>query len=119
MTLKPVPYTWPADTPLLAWTETDSFTIGHSLESTFVFGQTGSGKSSGPGKNIALAMLRAGYGFFVTTAKISDEAEWRELAARAGRTRDLVVVRPGGPHRLNVLDYAYGAGDRARPTPTT
>lgn len=95
-------------------TERDWYTIGHSLEGNSIFGQTGSGKSSGPGKTIALAFLRAGYGGLVTTTKPSDTDDWRMLAKIAGRERDLRIVTPGGPWALSLLQYAYQAGGSAR-----
>jgi type IV secretory pathway TraG/TraD family ATPase VirD4 len=109
MSLKPVSFTWPVDTPLLSLTDADLFTVGNSFEGTAVFGATGSGKSSGVGANLALAMLRSGFSFFVTTTKPTDVSEWQNLAKRAGREADLVIVGPDAPHRLNVLDYAFRA----------
>ncbi len=112
MSLKPSSSAWRLDTPLLSWTASDPFTIRQSFEGVAVFGATGSGKSSGVGANLALAMLRSGFSFFCCSTKPTDVAEWQSLAKRAGREADLVIVGPDAPHRLNVLDYAFRAPGR-------
>src|SRR5262249_43093734 len=40
-------------------------------------------------------------------------ALWEKYAAETGRSDDLLIVEPGGPHRFNYLDYEWtraGAG---------
>jgi hypothetical protein len=106
------PDIWSPDTPLLQLSEQDWYTIGHSYEGTVSLGQTGSGKSSGPGRALSLAFLRAGYGGLVTTSKPQDADDWRNHAKSAGRERDLRIVTPGGPWTLSLLDYQYRAGER-------
>jgi hypothetical protein len=103
---------WSPETRLLQLSEHDWYTIGHSYEGTLAFGQTGSGKSSGPGRALSLAFLRAGYGGLVTTSKPQDADDWRQLAKLAGREKDLRVISPGGAWTLNILDYQYRAGER-------
>ncbi|HEX4609545.1 MAG TPA: TraM recognition domain-containing protein [Urbifossiella sp.] len=75
-----------------------------------VLGQTGSGKSSGPGRALLLSFLRAGLGGCILTSKPQDATEYQELASLAGREQDVRVVAPGGPFKLNILDYQYRAG---------
>jgi hypothetical protein len=103
---------WQPTTPLFHLSEQDRYTIGHSFEGTLVLGQTGSGKSSGPARALALAFLRAGYGGLVLTSKPGDTDDWRTYARLAGREQDLRVVAPGGPWMLNCLDYQYRSGIR-------
>lgn len=74
---------------------------------------TGSGKSSGSGKMLALSYLRHGFGGLVLCAKPGEADTWREYARLAGRGDDLVVFSPSAPYRFNFLDYELqrpGAG---------
>lgn len=106
-----------------AWTVRDSF------EGVQVFGATGSGKSSGSGRAIALGLLRANFGGLVLTAKPTDARDWagpRGYMAQAGRKDRPIVVGPpsrrheykewgievpAGGHRLDFLTYEF---DRLR-----
>ena len=54
-------------------------------------GATGSGKSSGPGRHIALAMLRKGFGFCVLCAKKDEKERWLNYAEETGRSDDIVL----------------------------
>ncbi|HEV7403266.1 MAG TPA: type IV secretory system conjugative DNA transfer family protein [Chthoniobacteraceae bacterium] len=103
------------NTALFCWktpagTETDAFTLRNACEGIHIFGGTGSGKTSGSGRAIALAYLRAGFGGLVLTSKPEETAQWRAYCAEAGRASSLRVVsmRPGsaecGRHRFNFLD---------------
>jgi TraM recognition site of TraD and TraG len=92
---------WPLDTPLLHYSRRDAWTIGHAVQNTVIMGQTGSGKSSGSGRQIALAFLRAGFGGLVLCAKPDEARVWREYCRAAEREQDLVVVGPGSPWRFN------------------
>jgi len=103
------------DQVLLRWTPQDPWTVRDAVSGTLIVGRTGSGKTSASGKAIALAMLRAGFGGLVLTAKSSECDAWREYAEAAGRTKDLVVFSPTGPWRFNFLDDelkrpGHGAG---------
>ena len=79
--------------------------IRDALEGTQIFGATGSGKTSGSGASLATAMLAAGFGGLVLTAKPSDFADWahpeRGLMARAGRKDRPVVLGPQTASRRN------------------
>lgn len=68
-------------------------------------GATGSGKSSGSGRAMALAMLAGGYGGLVLTAKPDEVDVWKRYCALTGRSDDLIVVRPGGPWSFNPLEH--------------
>ncbi|MEM7518721.1 MAG: hypothetical protein AAF368_17580, partial [Planctomycetota bacterium] len=72
---------------------------------TLIFGDTGSGKTSGSGQAIAMAMLRAGFGGLVMTVKSSETQRWRDYMHRCGRSSDLIVFSPEGEHRFNFLEY--------------
>ena len=69
--------------------EGDAWTIGDACEGTQIFGTTGSGKTSGSGRTLALAFLRAGFSGLVLCAKPDERELWGRYAAIAGREDDL------------------------------
>lgn len=92
--------------PLFNWSnEGDAWTLRDAVEGTLILGATGSGKSSGSGRQIATTMLAAGFGGLVLTAKSDERAVWEEYCRETGRLDDLIVFAPGQPHRFNFLDY--------------
>lgn len=97
------------DMPLLRFSEKDSFTLRHACEGTIIFGQSGSGKTTGPGDSLRTSFLRAGCGFCVFPAKPGEAEEWATAAKANGRGSDVRVFGPGQPYRLNALDYLYRA----------
>lgn len=92
------------DAPLLQITATDYFTVRDALQGVAVFGGIGSGKSSGSGRAVALAYLKAGMGGLVLVAKPEEVDQWREYCARTGRTNSLIVF-DGKHQRFNFLAY--------------
>ncbi|MEO9476827.1 MAG: TraM recognition domain-containing protein [Cyclobacteriaceae bacterium] len=87
-----------------------------SLEGILITGATGSGKSSGPGKHIALSMLKAGYSFCVLCVKPDEKDRWVNYAKQTGREQDLVIFNKASPYTFNFLQYEMqrtgdGAGD--------
>ena len=120
--------------PLYRFCSSNVLTVGEACEGIQVFGGTGSGKSSASGRALAVAMLRAGFGGLVLTAKSDDLGTWlgyfRDAASDPGfdpqfsgdrRRYDpiergrLVVVGPGTGYHFNPLDYEYrlAAGEAA------
>jgi TraM recognition site of TraD and TraG len=73
-------------------------------------GSTGSGKSSGPLRHIALAYLAHGFGGVVLCSKPDERTMWEQWAEEAGRwdrakqTGDLVIFDASGKWRFNFLD---------------
>src|SRR4051794_34371399 len=55
---------------------TFSWTVNDAFEGTQIFGETGSGKTTGSGARIARAFLEKGFGGLVLTAKTTDAYEW-------------------------------------------
>ncbi|MFI4855552.1 MAG: hypothetical protein ACIAQF_11315 [Phycisphaerales bacterium JB065] len=90
---------------LLHWASGTSWTVRDALEGTLALGATGSGKSSGSGRFIAQAMLRAGFGGLVLTAKPDERSVWELYCHETGRSDDLIVFGPDTPHRFNFLDH--------------
>ena len=86
------------------------WTVRHAVEGVQIFGGIGSGKTSGSGRALALKFLQAGFGGLVLTAKLDEKALWEEYCALTGRTKDLLILEPGGPHHFNFLAYEATAG---------
>ena len=91
--------------PLLQLSPTDAFTIADACEGVQIFGSTGSGKTSGSGAALARAMLRAGFGGLVLTAKPDERALWERYCRETGRSESLIIFNTDSPHRFNFLDY--------------
>lgn len=100
--------------PLMSWSgQGDVWTLRDAVEGTLILGATGSGKTSGSGRAIAMTMLKAGFGGLVLTAKGDERALWEEYCRESGRLDDLVVFGPDQVHRFNFLDHELtrkGAG---------
>lgn len=96
---------WDLSDPLLHWSRQDAWTLRDAVEGTLIVGATGSGKTSGSGRAIALSMLRAGFGGLVLTAKPDDLATWQRYCREAGREDDLRVFGPDSELRFSFLDY--------------
>ncbi|MDX2199509.1 MAG: TraM recognition domain-containing protein [Phycisphaerae bacterium] len=97
-------HTWDLDQPLLMLSPQDAWTIRDALEGTIGLGATGSGKTSGSGCPIALAMLRAGFGGTVLTAKRGERELWESYCRATGRLGDLRVIGDG-KLCFNFLNY--------------
>ena len=104
----------------------DFWTVDDSVKGTSVIGGTGSGKTSGSGKAIALKFLQQGWGGLVLCAKTDEAQLWQQYCKQSGRENDLIIfgknsVRAGGENEgktivFNPLHYEMtregeGAGD--------
>jgi len=87
------------------WGEGQALRIEDALTGISVFGATGSGKSSGPGRNIAMGYLAADFGGLVLCSKPEERHVWEGWARECGREQDLVIVDKSGRWRFNVLDW--------------
>lgn len=72
---------------------------------TFIAGNSGSGKSSGPGATIAKQFLRNGFGGLVQCVKADERKLFTSYCQDTGRLDDLIIMEPGGPNRFNFMDY--------------
>ena len=95
------------NTPLLQFSDLprDAWTLRDAYEGVQVFGATGSGKSSGVGRALAHAYLKAGMGGIVLCAKPDEAETWLRYAAETGRSNDIILFGPDHPHRFNFLEY--------------
>jgi len=104
------------DEKLVRWSRVGpTLTVGGSFEGNLAVGASGSGKTSGPIRINAIAMMRAGYGILAQTVKgtkPSDADLIREWAIEAGRERSLVFVGPGHDLGFNVLRHEMDAARR-------
>ena len=96
-------------------TDTD-ITFADALEGTLILGATGSGKTSGPGRHIALSMLKKGFSMCVLCAKKEEKDRWLNYAKEAGRLDDIVTFDKASNLQFNFLDYEMqregeGGGD--------
>lgn len=104
---------WPLSRVLLRWSKSDSWTIGHACQGTIVLGATGSGKTTGSGRALAMAFLRSGFGGLVLCVKPDERKQWENYCRETGREDDLVVVDGTCKHRFSFLDeevQRQGAG---------
>jgi hypothetical protein len=97
-------YTSDLNAPILTLSASDKFTLRDACEGVHIFGGIGSGKTSGSGRALAGALLRAGAGGIILVAKPEEAALWRRYVAEHGRRASLVEI--GGPdHGFNFLTY--------------
>ncbi len=70
-----------------------------------VFGSTGSGKTSGIAKHLALGYLANDFGGLVLCAKKEERYQWQQWAKETGREADLIIIDASGKWRFNFLDW--------------
>jgi len=77
--------------PLLKLSAHDNFDLTAACAGVHIFGGIGSGKTSGSGRMIAGAYLRAGMGGVVTAVKPEEIPLWQKYAAEHGRKASLIL----------------------------
>ncbi len=109
----PPPCVVEKDTALLRLSdfEQDSFYLGDAFEGVAIFGQSGSGKTSGSGQALAKSYLRAGFGGIVLCAKEDEADTWERYAAETGRSEHVIRFDGSGRWRFNFLEYALQRDD--------
>lgn len=112
--LHPVlPYEYDLDAELIRFNEWgDSIRLRDASEGILIMGATGSGKSSGPGKEVAHSLLRAGAGGLVLCAKPGEARQWLAWIEQIGRSSDVIHIRPGsGRFKFNFINYEINRPD--------
>lgn len=87
------------------WGDNRGYRIADAQSGTFVSGATGSGKTSGPAKHLALGFLAHNFGGLVCCGKKEECSQWEQWAKLTGRSKDLVIFRPDQPWSFNFLDW--------------
>jgi hypothetical protein len=103
-------YPYSLDEPLLWLTPTNPWTIRDACEGTQILGDMGSGKTTGSGRVLALAFLRAGFGGLVLCKKTDECARWLGYLQETGRLAQALVVHPSTGWCCNVLEYQMRRG---------
>lgn len=96
---------WALDQRVLSFGSKDFIPLGLLYEGVGIIGGTGTGKTSGSGQLFARAMISAGFGGLVLTAKKGERELWESYCRDAGRLDDLIVFGPDEPFRFNFLDF--------------
>ena len=98
---------WPSNLPLLRLSPRpeDIWTLDDASKGVLILGETGSGKTSGSGRRLALNYLRAGFGGLVLCFRVDEAKLWRCYLRETGREADGRFFGVGQPHRFNFLDY--------------
>jgi len=86
------------------WGNGQAFRLSDAQTGVCVFGATGSGKTSGVAKHLALGYLANGFGGIVLCAKKEERYQWEEWASAVGRKDDLVIFDTSGRWRFNFLE---------------
>lgn len=84
--------------------EGNSWTTRDACTGVICFGMTGSGKSSGPLRSIALKFLSLGYGGIVFCAKPDECDTWLDYAKETGRSNDVIKL---SEETFGFLDYEF------------
>jgi type IV secretory pathway TraG/TraD family ATPase VirD4 len=94
------------DAPLLQLSDRDEWTWRDAVGHTVILGSPGSGKSSGPGRNLISGFLSSGAGGMVLCAKPGEAAKWLGYCEQAGRRDDVIRFSPEHTRlRFNPLDF--------------
>jgi hypothetical protein len=95
---------WPDDMVLLKLGQ-DAFTLEDAKQDVLIFGEKGSGKTSGSGHLIARKYLEAGFGGLVVCYDKEEAELWRRYLKEADREADGRFFTVDGPYRFNFLNH--------------
>ncbi len=87
------------------WGNGQTFRLADALTGVAVFGATGSGKTSGIAKHLALGYLANDFGGLVLCAKKEEVYQWVQWAKAAQREQDLIIVDASAKWRFNFLEW--------------
>lgn len=94
------------------WGNSQAFRLGDALTGVCAFGATGSGKTSGVAKHLAVGYMANDFGGLVLCAKKEERDQWQRWAREVDREDDLVIIDASGQYRFNFLDWeASRAGE--------
>lgn len=98
------------DTELVRLGPNDGWTIEDAMSGVHITGGNGAGKTSGSGRTLAKAYLKAGFGGLVLVGKSDERDTWIRYTKSCGREKHLIIVSEDGPWRFNVIQYDLGRG---------
>ena len=87
------------------WGNGQAFRLSDALTGVCAYGATGSGKTSGVAKHLALGYLANDFGGLVLGAKKEECAQWVQWARETGREQDLIIFDASARYRFNFLDW--------------
>ena len=98
---------WPLSMPLVRFSRlpADTWTLADSFQGVCIFGENGSGKTSGSGRVLARKYLEAGLGGMVLCFKTDEADLWRSYLKAAGREQDGRFFGVNEAYRFNFMDY--------------
>src|ERR1700758_5666766 len=98
---------WPLSMPLVRFSRlpADTWTLADSFQGVAIFGENGSGKTSGSGRILARKYLEAGFGGLVACFKTDEADLWRSYLKAAGREDDGRFFGVNEAFRFNFMDY--------------
>jgi hypothetical protein len=97
------PFVRDLDTPLLEIGPNTRICARQFFEGIHIWGGIGSGKTSGSGKAVATALLRAGFGGITCVAKFEEVERWRDLAKKNGRSNSVIIFDEN--HGYNFIQH--------------
>ena len=104
---------WRSSRKLVDLNGRDFLTVHDSFQNFIAFGDTGSGKTTGPLQTGTNSFIRAGFGGVLMCVKIGAAADYIRWATDAGREQDVIHFGIGKGHSFNFLDFASNrAGDK-------
>jgi hypothetical protein len=99
------------DHVLASWSPSDPWSVRDACANTLITGRSGGGKSTGAGDFCLRAVVRhRNSGGAIFAAKPEDEDYVRRVFREERTLDDLYILKPGGEHRFNVLDYERQRG---------
>src|SRR5215472_10992155 len=98
---------WPLSMSLVRFSRlpADRWTLADSFQGVAIFGENGSGKTSGSGRVLARKYLETGLGGMVLCFKTDEADLWRSYLRAAGREEDGRFFGVNEAFRFNFMDY--------------
>jgi type IV secretory pathway TraG/TraD family ATPase VirD4 len=91
------------------WSDGTPFTVRDMTRSVSIMGAPGSGKSTGSCLFFALSLFALGNsGGLILASKPEDFEFWQSVAAKTGRSDDLIIFSPKNDRRMNFLEVIGG-----------
>jgi NAD(P)-dependent dehydrogenase (short-subunit alcohol dehydrogenase family) len=101
------------DTPLLQLTSKDFFTLRMATQGVKVWGGIGAGKTSGAGRALASAYLRAGMGSLILCAKPEEVELWLRYCEQHGRKDSVILFDEKQGCNFIAYEFARKGGTEA------